>query len=99
MLFRSDGVHIGKVLLADVNAVGSGQSRDVSAIVDDECRPGLARDRGDGRSFGEKACARHRPAAKLQEGGAAVEKCAREIERLPAGALGRFDIDDGVQLL
>ena len=85
-----------KVRLADVNAARCRQPRDVGTIVDDERRLSVPRDRRDGGRLGQQARARHRFAAKLQEGGAAVEKCAREIERPPPRALGGFDVDDRV---
>jgi hypothetical protein len=69
-----------EIVLADVDAVGAAEPRDVGAIVDHEDGTRLTRQRRDGGRFFEESRTRDGFSAQLQERGAAVEKRAREID-------------------
>jgi hypothetical protein len=86
-----------QIVLAQVYPIGSGQPRDVCAIVDDEDRAAGVRKRGQRRGRLEKRSAGQALGAQLQEGRAAVEERRRQRGKRPAGRGGRVGVDDRIQ--
>jgi hypothetical protein len=86
-----------QIVLADVDAVGAGQPRDIRSIVDDENRTARMRDFADTDRQIQEYAARNRLGAKLQPPRAAGQAGRGQIGQGPARARGDIGVENGVQ--
>jgi hypothetical protein len=80
-----------------VDTRGPAQEREVCSIIHDHVSPAPCRDPHNRVAQIEETVRTQVLAANLQATRAAIEKRTREVGRLPAGATGNVDIDDGVK--